>query len=190
MFMRSIPLALALLLISLQAHAAPPPTWTVNPAKSALTFQVKVNGETVNGTFEGFGALIKFDPANLAQSSAKVIIDTTGIKTKRADRDTMLRQPAWFNILDFPQAVFQTTSIVAKGPNAYEAKAKLTMKGNTQIITLPFKMTITGRTAVMKGETTLRRLAFKIGEGPDYVSDSPVALTVKVMVNVTATRAK
>ena len=169
---------------------AAPAKWTVDPAKSSLTFAVTANGQTVTGKFKAFGALIAFDPADLTQSSAKVTVPMDEAKTGDATRDAMLLKPAWFNILDFPKAVFQTTSFTHKGGNRYEAAAKLTLKGVSKDIILPFTLDIAGDTAVMKGETVLKRLAFGVGQGPDFATGTPVALDVKVMVNVTARRAK
>ena len=179
-------LCLTLLTVDVAAAA---PSWQVDPAKSALTFSVVVNGQTVQGKYDGFGANIKFDPANLAQSSAKITIDASAYKTGDRTRDVMLMKPAWFNVLDFPQVIFQTTEFTAKGGKAYVAKAKLTLKGISKDITLPFTLNIKGNTAIMKGETTLKRLAFNIGQGEDYTGEKPVALSVKVIVNITARRA-
>ncbi len=108
--------------------------------------------------------------------------------TERATGFSLMKPP-WFNVLDFPQVTFQTTGFTAKGANAYIAKAKLTLKGITKDITLPFTLKINGSTATMKGETTLKRLAFNIGQGDDFTGEKPVALSVKVMVNITARRA-
>jgi polyisoprenoid-binding protein YceI len=174
--------------MSAQAWAAPP-SWQVNAAKSSLKFAVKINGQTVSGKFKAFGAQIAFDPADLAHSSVKVTIDMTEAKTGDATRDAMLLKPDWFNVLDFPQAVFQASKFSAKGGDAYEALGTLTMKGVTKDVALPFKLKIMGNTAVMTGETVLQRLAFNVGQGRDFQSAVPVALEVKVMVNVTAKRA-
>lgn len=176
------------------AFAAPsiaaPATWTVDPAKSSLSFAVSVNGQTVTGKLASFAAVIAFDPAGLAQSSAKVTIPMAGAKTDDATRDAMLPRPDWFNVAGFPQAVFRTTAFVAKGGNAYEATGKLTLKGITKDVTLPFTLSIAGDTAVMKGETVLKRLDFGVGTIKEFAGETPVALSVKVMVNVTAKRAK
>jgi polyisoprenoid-binding protein YceI len=169
---------------------AAPAKWNVDPAKSSLTFVVSVTGQSVTGKFKAFGALITFDPADLANSSAKITIPMDEAKTGDATRDAMLLKPDWFNILDFPQAIFQTTSFVAKGGNKYEAVGLLKLKGVSKALTLPFTLDIAGDTAVMKGETVLKRLDFGVGKGPDFMTETPVALSVKVMVNVTAKRAK
>jgi polyisoprenoid-binding protein YceI len=170
--------------------SAAPAKWNVDPAKSALTYTVVVNGETVTGKFKAFGALIAFDPADLAHSSAKITIPMDEAKSGNTTRDATLLKPDWFNVLGFPQAVFQTTAFTSKGGNKYEAAAKLTLKGVTRNVTLPFTLDIKGDTAVMKGETVLKRLDFGVGQGSEFTTATPVALQVKVMVNVTAKRAK
>jgi polyisoprenoid-binding protein YceI len=181
--------ALIALMAAVPVSAAPA-NWTVDPAKSSLAFEVTVNGQTVKGKFKAFGALITFDPADLAHSTAKITMPMDEAKTDDATRDALLLKPAWFNILDFPQAVFQTTAFTAKGGNKYEALGKLTLKGVSKDVVLPFTLDIKGDTATMKGETVLKRLDFGVGQGPDFTSGTPVALEVKVMVNVTARRAK
>ena len=174
---------------SILPAAAAPATWNVDQAKSSLSFVVDVNGQRVVGKFAAFGALIAFDPADLANSSAKITIDMTAAKSGDATRDAMLLKPDWFNVLDFPQAIYQTTAFAAKG-NAYEAQGKLTLKGVSKDVALPFTLVINGDTAVAKGETTLMRRAFNVGAGKDFESEKPVALSVKVMVNVTAKRGR
>lgn len=179
-----------LMLVAVAAPAiAAPAKWNVDPTKSSLTFVVEVNGQQVTGKFTAFGALIAFDPADLANSSAKITIDMTAAKSGDATRDAMLLKPDWFNVLDFPQAIYQTTAFVAKGGSAYEAQGKLTLKGVTKDVALPFTLSINGNTAVAKGQTTLMRRSFNVGHGKDFETAKPVALGVKVMVNVTAKRA-
>jgi polyisoprenoid-binding protein YceI len=180
--------------LALFASAAPafaaPARWTVDPEKSSLSWVVEINGQTVTGRFAAFDAMITFDPADLSHSSAKITIDMTESNSGDATRDAMLKRPDWFDAPAFPQAVYQTTAFVAKGGNAYEARGKLTLKGVAKDVALPFALTINGDTAVAKGETAIARRAFNIGAGKDFVTDKPVALSVKVMVNITARRAK
>lgn len=187
--MRGVLFALLFTMFAASSLAAPP-RWNVVPAKSSLSFVVEVNGQRVTGKFAGFGALIAFDPADLAHSSVKITMDMTAVKSGDATRDAMLLKPDWFNVLDFPQAVYEATSFVAKGANRYEALGKLKLKGVTRDVALPFTLTISGDTAVAKGETILARRAFNVGQGKEFETGKPVALNVKVMVNVTATRAK
>ena len=186
---RSVVFFGALLFAAVSACAAPA-KWTVDPAKSSLTWEVSVNGQPVTGKFQAFGALIAFDPADLAHSSAKITMDMTAVKSGDATRDAMLLKPDWYNVLDFPQAVFQTTSFVARGGNKFDAVGTLKLKGVAKPITLPLTIDINGNRAVAKGTVTLKRREFNVGASKEFAGDAPVGLSVKVMVNVTATRAK
>ena len=177
------------LLVAAASVSSAPAKWTVDPTKSSLTWAVTVNGQTVTGKFQAFGALIAFDPADLAHSSAKITMDMTAVKSGDATRDAMLLKPDWYNVLDFPQAVFQTTSFVAKGGDKYDAVGTLTLKGVTKPVTLPLTIKISGNGAVATGDVVLQRRAFNVGASKDFAADTPVALSVKVMVNVTAKRA-
>lgn len=179
---------IAALLLALALPATAAPDWTVDAARSRLAFKVTVNGQVVDGRFPGFGSVIRFDPADLASSSVKITVDTTGIKTGDATRDAMLPKPAWFNVLGFPQATFQSTRFVADGPDRFICEGKLTIKGITKDIRLPFSIDIRGKKAVVRGTGTIRRLDYRIGEGPDFATGTPVALEVKVLFDVTATR--
>lgn len=174
--------------LSLVWPAAAAPVWTVDAAKSSLTFKVTVNGQVVDGRFPGFGSVIRFDPADLASSTVKITVDTTGIRSGDATRDAMLLKPAWFNVLDFPQATFQSTRLTADGPGRFTCEGKLTIKGVTKDIKLPFTIDIRGNKAFVRGTGTIQRLEYRIGEGPDFKTGTPVALEVKILFNVTATR--
>lgn len=187
MLKKSIGVVLTAFALALQASAAP--TWTVDAARSSLTFKVKVYGETVEGRFPGFGAQIRFDPNNLTASSVKVVMDTSGIRTGDRNRDTTLLKPDWFNVLDFPQATFNCASFTSSGPGKYVCQGKLTIKGITRDVNLPFTLDIQGQKAIARGTTTIRRLDFRIGEGADFATASPVALDVTVSISINATKA-
>lgn len=186
--MRSILLSFAVLVATGSAALAAPAQWTVDQAKSTLGFHVSAKGQAIDGTFPAFGALIAFDPADLNHSSAKITIDMTAAQSGNATRDAMLPLPAWFNAKDFPKAHFNTTTITAKGGDKYEASGTLSIKGVAKPVVLPFTLTISGNTAHMVGETTIKRLDFKVGEGKEYESADTLALEVKVSVDLTATR--
>lgn len=170
--------------------SAQPAKWNVDAAKSSLTFVVDVNGQSVTGRFRSFGAIIAFDPADLAHSSAKITIDMTDAKSGDTTRDAMLLKPDWFNVLDFPKAIFQTTGFTGKGDNAYEAHGKLTLKGVSKDYVLPLTIVVDGDKATAKGEVVLTRTDYGVGKGGQFDTEKPVARAVKVMVDVTAKKAK
>jgi polyisoprenoid-binding protein YceI len=176
-------LALPLLAV-LPAQAA---DWAVDPARSRLGFSGTQTGVAFQGSFGKWSAEIGFDPAHPEAGHAKVTIDLASAKTGDTQRDTALPQPEWFDTATHPQASFVADHFVAKGGDAYEAPGKLTIRGTTKDVVLPFTLAIEGDHATAKGHLTLVRTDFGVGQGP-WASGQWVALEAGVDVDVVATR--
>ena len=176
--------ALLALLVALPAHAA---DWKTDSTKSHLGFSGTQTGVPFKGSFGAWQAEISFDPAHPEAGHAKVTIDLASARTGDTQRDTALPQPEWFDTATHPQASFEADHFVAKGGDAYEAPGKLTIRGTTKDVVLPFTLAITGDQAVVKGHLGLVRSDFGIGQGP-WSSGQWVALEVGVDVDLTATR--
>jgi cytochrome b561 len=162
---------------------AAPPVWKVVPAASSITFSGTHAGSAFTGKFGQWAAQIAFDPADLAHSSARVVIATATGKTGDGLRDTSLSQEEWFDPAHFPRATFATTKIVAAGPGRYVADGVLTIKGKAVPVKLPFTLKIVGTTATMNGSVAVDRLAFGMGAQSDpqgaFVSKQ-IGLTIAV----------
>ncbi|HYE45295.1 MAG TPA: YceI family protein [Caulobacter sp.] len=178
-----------LLLTALPAAAAPAPAWTVDKAASKIAFSSSFGGEAFNGGFARWDAQIRFDPANLAGSSAVVTIDTASAFTGNKDRDAALSEPKWFSAKAFPKAVFRTTGFKALGGGRYQANGTLTLRGRTRPLTLPFSLVITGDTAKMNARISVSRLAFGVGQD-EWKKTDVIPDPVTVTVSLTARRAK
>ncbi len=165
------------------AAAAP---WRVVPATSSIGFASSVEGAAFRGVFTRWTAAIRFDPANLAGSSARVVIDPTSASSGLADRDKTLREADWFDTARSPQVVFQSTAIRSTAPGRYEATGTLTVKGRATPVTLPFTVAITGANADMQGALTLDRTRLGLGGA---ITPDMVPAAVAVTVRVRATRA-
>ena len=135
----------------------------------------------------GLAAEIGFDPAHPEAGHAKVTIDLASAKTGDTQRDTALPQPEWFDTASHPQASFEADHFVAKGGDAYEAPGKLTIRGTTKDVVLPFTLAISGDHATAKGHLSLVRSDFGVGQGP-WSSGQWVALEAGVDVDLAATR--
>lgn len=165
---------------------APAALWRVVPATSSIGFASSVEGTAFRGVFTRWTAIIRFDPANLAGSSARVVIDPTSASSGLADRDKTLRETDWFDTARHPQAVFQTTSIRNVSAGQYEAAGTLTVKGRATPVTLRFRLAITGANADMQGALSLDRARLGLG---GQIDTDMVPAAVPVSVRVHATRA-
>ena len=180
--------AVAVIATASQAWAAPAPAWTVDKGASKVAFASSFDGGAFNGSFRRWDAAIRFDPANLAGSSALVTFDMTSAATGDSSRDQALPQDDWFAAARFPKATFKAMSFRSLGGNRYQAVGDLTIRGVTKPLTLPFTLVITGGVAKMNASVGLNRLAFGVGQG-DWKTTEVVPGTVTVNISLTAKRA-
>ena len=181
-FVSRIVLASAVLL---SAHAALAQQQLV-PAQSEVQFTARQMGVPLDGHFKKFSAQVAFDPAKLATSKITFTVDTGSATLGSRETDAELPKPAWFNVPKFPQAQFQSTSIRALGGGKFDVAGTLTIKGNTQNVSMPVTLTQAGATTTATGALPIKRLAFKIGEN-EWADTSMVADDVQVKFKLALT---
>jgi len=103
------------------------------------------------------------------------------------DFDDGLKGALGFQTSQFPTAHFVTTGFTHKSGNDYVATGRLTLKGVTKDVTLPFALTIQGNQAHMKGSAVVIRTDYGVGTGM-WAPPTPVAHEVNVTIDITATR--
>lgn len=149
-----------------------------------LAFTVKQMGADVQGSLPDWQAEITFDEAatNGTHGRVKVVIDTSTLTLGSVTDQA--RGPEFFDVATHKTAMFEAEILPAA--SGYEAKGTLTLRGQSQPVSLPFTLTITGDTATMQGSTTLDRRNFGMGAG--YGDESTVGFPVQVTIALTATR--
>lgn len=158
------------------------PSWAQQkliPAQSEIAFVSKQMGVPVEGKFKKFDAQIAFDPQKPETSHVALTIDIGSATIGVPETDAELPKPAWFNAIKFPQATFASTAIKAAGANKFDVSGKLTIKGESQNVVIPVNLTPQGANTWANGSFTIKRLAFKIGEG-EWADTSMVADDVQV----------
>jgi polyisoprenoid-binding protein YceI len=166
---------------SLPAQAAR--DWTVHDG-SKLGFTASWEGIDFDGVFHHFDATIAFDPSDLASSRFDVKIDVTSADTQSSDRDEALADPEWFDYKGHPQATFVSSAFKAIDGGRYEATGTLTIKGVAKELSFPFAWEQQADTAHLKGETSVMRTDFHIGEG-EWAADDTVGFKVGVRIDLT-----
>jgi len=150
----------------------------IDRAKSSIRFVSKQMNVPVEGQFKRFDATVAFDPAKPEATKAEFEVDLASIDMGSEEGDTEAKRKPWLNIEVFPKATFVADSVKASGPGKYVATGKLTIKGISQPITAPFTLADSAGARVVEGQFPLKRLQFKIGEGPwadtDTVADEIV----------------
>ena len=117
-------------------------TYAIDPAHSRIGFMARHAMVTkVRGSFNEFhgsGFLDADDPAN---SRLQLTIQAASIDTRNADRDGHLRSNDFFDMEQYPQIAFRSTSVEHTGDSEYQVTGDLTIKGVTKPVTVDFDYT-------------------------------------------------
>jgi polyisoprenoid-binding protein YceI len=193
---RALFAAVLFLVLGTGVARAAAPQWTLDAAASKVGFTARQMQVPVPGAFKAFTAAIRFAPDDLAASRAEIVIDVTSVTTPNDDIEKEIKRPDWFSIEQFPEARFVATGFAHKDGATYAATGKLTLKGVTKDVVLPLAIKIADDPkdasllrATAKGEVTVSRLAFGIGQGK-WQETAIVSDEVVIQVDIAATRKK
>lgn len=143
--------------------------YPIDSGHSYVGFQVKYMAfAKVRGRFETFSGSLYYDPADITQSSATVIIETESIDTDLEWRDKDLKSAGWFDTEKYPSIQFQTTH-AKKTDEGIIFFGKLTMHGITKEVALKLhensgvlEDTRGDSQVILTGTTTINRQDFGI----------------------------
>jgi polyisoprenoid-binding protein YceI len=158
-------LTVALALLAVLPAVAQPKPAQLNAAQSEIVFTTKQMGVPVEGRFGRFGATIQLDPKQPESGSVAFTIDTASARFGAPELDGEVGKTTWLASAKFPQASFQSTAIKAAGAGRFDVGGRLTIKGATQDLVVPVQLVQSGAKGTASGSFTIRRLAFKVGEG-------------------------
>lgn len=170
---------------SATASVAPVPRWAVDKSTSRISFSTSYQGEAVSGSFTGYSARIDFDPERLEESRVRVTIDMTSLTSSNADHLSTMKGSDIFAIAANPKAEFNAASFTKTGANAYIAHGRLTLRGVSKPLDLPFTLNIKNAVADMSATVEIDRTAFGVGTG-EYASTAAIAAKVPVAIKLKA----
>jgi len=156
--------------------------YALDPAHSTLAFQFVQADARNDGKFTKFPVSLDLAADNPGTGKLDVTVELNSVDTGDKERDDTLRGPDLFDVARFPQAHFISTQIT-RTASGYDAVGKLTLRGVTRDVHVPF----TFRTAeeqgksvgYLTGKTLIRRLDFGVGQG-DWKSTEWVGAEVSV----------
>jgi polyisoprenoid-binding protein YceI len=154
--------------------------------QSEIAFTSKQMGVPVDGKFKKFDTVMSFDPKKPETSKVSFTVDLTSVDIGNTETERELTKPGWLDSLKVQAATFSSSVIKSLGSGKFEISGKLSIKGNTRDVTVPITLTQSGATTIARGEFTIKRLEFKIGDG-DWNDPSLVANDVLVKVKLAVT---
>lgn len=112
-------------------------TYQIDTAHTSVAFRVRhMMVSWTKGTFGDVKGTAVIDDANPSRSSVEVTIGVASVDTQNAKRDEHLRSADFFDAAKFPTMTFKSKSFKAAGPDTWQVKGDLTMRGATQEVTL------------------------------------------------------
>ena len=105
-------------------------------------FEASGGGNTAKGALAQYKAEIEFDPDVPEQAAVRVLLNMDSAATGTADADDALKSADFFDPGQFPTAQFLARGAQARGSGKYVLNGRLTLKGVTKPVSLPFLFNI------------------------------------------------
>lgn len=166
---------------------SPAPAWQVDRQASSIRFAGTHADVAFDGAFGDWAALIRFDPANPAQSAVRVAVATASARDGIPLHDRTLPQAEWFDSARHPIATFTATQFRKLGGDRFEATGVLAIKGRDLPVTLPFELKVQDGVASMSGEIVIKRRGADLGQSSDPRAEW-VSEEIRIRIKVKATR--
>ena len=125
---------------------------------------------------------IIFDASKGFGNSIDATIDAKSINTGNGTRDGHLKKVDYFDVVGFPTINMKAALFGKEVDGSFRGYFKLTMKGKTKDVLIPFTFTEKDGKATLKGTFTINRLDFGVGESSMILSNNA---TVTIEVNAT-----
>jgi len=162
-------LALTLVLsVATPARAADSATYTLDPAASAVDFTIyasKIFKFKREGQFTDFTGQLSFDPVNPLGTQVDLTVFTSSVDIHNDEHNQLLKSGAFFDVEHFPTMQFTSSSTDAKPDGTFSMTGDLTIRGITQRMTIPMKLTLAAETggpsrALLESTFEIDRTAF------------------------------
>ncbi|SLN21058.1 hypothetical protein AQS8620_00574 [Aquimixticola soesokkakensis] len=177
--------------LSATAFAAPV-EYTLDPSHSQIVFTYEHLGfSTTTGMYSGFEGTIMFDAEAPADSSVEVEFPTDSLITGWDARTAHFLTGDFFGAEENPEITFKSTAITVEGEDTGAITGDLTINGITKSIVIEAALTQMADHPMeakpwigFKGETTVLRSDFDMGQFAPYVSDE-----VTILISIEAMQA-
>ena len=134
-------------------------------------FKLDATLESVNGSANGISGKVTFDPENPAATKGRIVVSTASLHVPNPMMKEHLHSALWMDVAKYPEIIFETVELknvkTSGDTTTAEVAGKFTVKGVTQTITAPVKLTylkdkLGQRVPNQKGDLIVIRATFTI----------------------------
>src|SRR3989442_8428394 len=163
--------------------------WKFDPMHTQVEFSAKHLGMmTVRGHFAEVTATGDIHPEHPERTTVEATINTASIRTHNEQRDKDLRSSNFLEIDKYPTMTFKSTKIEHQGGDRYKVTGDLTIKDNTNPVTLDvvkygeFNDPMMGHRIGYAAETKINRKDF--GMRFDAMLDGKFVVSNDIQINI------
>ena len=154
--------------VATPALAGETDTYTLDPTASAVDFTIyasKIFKFKREGQFTDFTGQLSFDPENPLGTQVDLKVFTSSVDIHNDEHNQLLKSGAFFDVEHFPTMQFTSSSTDAKPDGTFAMTGDLTIRGITQRMTIPMKLTLAPETggpssALLESTFEIDRTAF------------------------------
>lgn len=111
--------------------------WTIDPTHSEIGFKVKhMMFTNVSGKFEKYNGVIETAGNSFDNTKVEFTAETASVTTGNKDRDAHLVSADFFDVANYPELKFVSTSFTSNGNDTFVMKGDLSLHGITKPVTL------------------------------------------------------
>ena len=141
--------------------------WAVVPEESSIALRVGSPLGQMSGRFERWRGDIRFDPEAPERAEVSIEVEAASLRMDDGALTRTALGPAFLDSGRHPRIAFELRALEPLGPQRFQARADITLKGVTRPVSFPVTLRSDRRTAQMTGGFSLDRAAFGIGtRGP------------------------
>lgn len=115
--------------------------WTFDPGHTRVGFSARhAMVTTVRGTFTDVNGVINLDADDISASNVEVTLNAASINTNNEQRDEHLRSVDFFNVDEFPEITFRSSTIDEVEEDNFMVVGDLTIRDVTKQVAIPIAL--------------------------------------------------
>ncbi len=153
--------------------------WTIQ--SGSIDFEINNAGIPVDGSFGDLKGDLIFSSDRLEAVDLKASVGVSTLETGIGARDEHLRKEEYFHLAKYPRISMEAVKVESKGGNKYSGTFRLTIKGTSRLVTVPFTFQQNGNKGTFQGKFAIDRRDYGVG-GNSFIMGDEVRISIKVNV--------
>jgi len=161
------------------------PVFAITPVESSIKFDVEAS-VAIKGTFDKWNAALTLTSPDVTTAVLDVEIQAATVDTGSGMKNSKLKGPDFFDVVQNPLITFKSTKLVQTGPNTFEVDGNFTIRGVTRSEKLTFTASGKGTgSGQINGTLYFDRKDYGMNSGIPFIK---IANRVEVTVALKGTR--